>query len=136
LRFVGLGFDPQTVRDTIGIDPTSTRIAGKKWKGKNGREYGPANTNVWTYAVAAPDGMGFEEKISILLLKISKYSDAIKQLAGTDGVNAEIFCGFGSGNGQGGDTISARTLERIASLGLSLVLDLYPPDVDENPEQI
>jgi hypothetical protein len=136
LRFVGLCFDPKTVGKTIGIDPTSIRIAGEKWKGKNGKEYGPASTNVWCYEVAEPDEMGFEEKINILLSEISKYSYAIKRLAGTDGVNAEIFCGFGSGNGQGGDTISALTLERIASLGLSLGLDLYPPDIDDNPEQI
>ena len=39
----------------------------------------------------------------------------------------DIFCGFGSGNGQGGFTLSPKLLARLAALPIELVVDLYPP---------
>lgn len=39
---------------------------------------------------------------------------------------ADLFCGFSSGSGQGSMTLSANTLERIASLHVDLCIDLYP----------
>jgi hypothetical protein len=39
-----------------------------------------------------------------------------------------LLCGFSSGNGQGGFTLDAKTLQRIADLGVSLSVDLYPPE--------
>lgn len=42
-----------------------------------------------------------------------------------------LFCGFSSGNGQGGCTISPALLHRLSTLSLELVLDLYPPETVE-----
>jgi len=43
-----------------------------------------------------------------------------------------LFCGFSSGNGQGGDTLRPETLKLLVDAGLSLTLDLYPPTIDTN----
>ena len=40
----------------------------------------------------------------------------------------EFFCGFSSGNGQGGFALENSVLTRIADLGITIELDLYPPD--------
>jgi len=45
-----------------------------------------------------------------------------------------LSCGFSSGNGQGGFTLDSVTLQRIARLGVPLVLDLYPPTVDRDED--
>ena len=39
----------------------------------------------------------------------------------------DIFCGFSSGNGQGGFTLSPDLLSRLAVLKVDVGLDLYPP---------
>jgi len=43
-----------------------------------------------------------------------------------------LFCGFCSANGQGGFTLDSTTLARIANLGVPLILDLYPPGIQED----
>ena len=135
LRFMGTGFDPRDVEGRIGLPPTSMRVIGEKWTGKTGREYGPAKNNVWSHRLEAAGDVGFEFQIRTLLDRIGAHSDAVRRLAGTDQVEAELFCGFGSGNGQGGDIISANTLGQVAALGLALSLDLYPPDIDAHPDE-
>jgi len=134
LRFSGTGFNPKEIEGLLGLVPTSMIVSGEKWVGKNGREYGPIARHVWCHTLDAPGEAGFEEPIRRFLAKTREVSDFIRQLATRDEVDAELFCGFGSGNGQGGDTLSPETLQQIASLGLSLTLDLYPPDVDEKTE--
>ena len=133
LRFMGTGFDPREVEAQIGLTPTSMHVIGEKWTGNTGREYGPAKDNVWSYRLEGSSDVGFEIQIRSLLDRIAAHSDAVRMLAGADQVEAELFCGFSSGSGQGGDSISADTLRQVAALGLALSLDLYPPDIDEQP---
>jgi len=52
---------------------------------------------------------------------------ASKLAAITDRCHYDIFCGFSSGNGQGGFTLSPGLLSRLAALAIELVVDLYPP---------
>lgn len=134
LRFMGDGFDPREVEGLIGLKPTSMRVIGEKWIGKAGREDGPAMKNLWSYREESPSDVGFEDQIGSLLDRLSHCTESLRRLVTSEQVEAELFCGFGSGNGQGGDTISAGTLGRIAGLGLSLSLDLYPPDIDESTD--
>jgi Domain of unknown function (DUF4279) len=135
LCFMGAGFDPRDVESRIGLTPTTMHVIGEKWTGKTGREYGPAKDNVWSHRLEASSNVSFEIQIRSLLDRIAPHRDAVRTLAGTDQVEAELFCGFSSGSGQGGDTISADTLGQVAALGLALSLDLYPPDIDEHPEE-
>jgi len=39
-----------------------------------------------------------------------------------------FLCGFAPGSGQGGFTLDAKTLQRIAALGVPLSINLYPPE--------
>jgi hypothetical protein len=51
--------------------------------------------------------------------------------------DTKLFCGYSSEHQQGGCIFDAALLERLAKLGVPLVLDLYPPgpiDLDSNQE--
>jgi hypothetical protein len=41
----------------------------------------------------------------------------------------DLFCGYSSGNGQGGFVLDPHTLSRLAALKIPVVFDLYPPSV-------
>ena len=57
---------------------------------------------------------------------LEKKQAALKELLILPDVEGELFLGFSSANGQGGAHFSAALLHRIAALGLSVGLDLYP----------
>ena len=44
----------------------------------------------------------------------------------------EIYCGFSSGNGQGGFVIKSGLLKRLAAIPIDIILDLYPPEKIDN----
>ena len=51
-----------------------------------------------------------------------------------DQAELSLFCGFSSGNGQGGCTFMPELLRRLSALNIPLVLDLYPPNAEEVTE--
>jgi hypothetical protein len=53
---------------------------------------------------------------------------AMKLASIRDRVDADIFCGFSSSNGQGGFTLSPELLASFVEWNLPLTLDLYPPE--------
>ena len=69
-----------------------------------------------------------------LLNTLEPKVDALKEILSLPDVEGDLFLGFGSGNGQGGAIFSPELLRRVAECGLSLSLDLYPPDIDEDGE--
>jgi hypothetical protein len=52
---------------------------------------------------------------------------ALRAILAAPGVCGELFLGFSSECGQGAAEFAAGVLKQIASLGLNLTLDLYPP---------
>ena len=121
-----------SVEALIGLSPTTVGLKGQKRKGKQGREYAPYETNIWVYSHDGADNSCFEDRLRALFSLLGSRRTALKTLCTTPGTEGEVFLGFGSGCGQGGDTISAEVLALMADTGLSLSLDLYPPSVDED----
>jgi Domain of unknown function (DUF4279) len=72
------------------------------------------------------DCEGMDAHLEALLDRLESKVEAIAELAREASVY--FWCGFSSGNGQGGFTLSPRILQRLASLGVEVALDLYPPD--------
>ena len=85
-----------------------------------------------TPAIALTGYVRVEDRLRALFSLLGSRRTALKTLCTTPGIEGDIFLGFSSGNGQGGDTISPHVLSLIADTGLSLSLDLYPPSVDED----
>jgi hypothetical protein len=48
----------------------------------------------------------------------------------------EFFCEFSSGQGEGGFTLDSNTLTRIAKFGIRLVVDLYPPSMEIEIDEV
>jgi hypothetical protein len=130
LRIMGDSFDPTQLESLLGLVPDTIGIRGQPRVGKAGRTYAPYRTNLWSYREASDSEIGFDQQIRSLFARLGPRTSVLRQLAATDGLEVELFCGFGSGNGQGGDTILPDTLRLLVDAGVSLGLDLYPPDID------
>ena len=88
-------------------------------------------TNVWVYRYTEMDDLTFSHQLPEFITRLEDRADAVRHLVARPGVTAELFLGFSSGNGQGGFTLPASLLTRIAALGLDLSLDLYLPTIDK-----
>lgn len=132
LRIFGDTLDPTTVENLLGLPAENVGIKGQPRLGKNGRKYSLYETNLWTHSSPLSSDVCFEEQMQGILDALGTRVARLKELLEEEGIDGEFFCGFGSGGGQGGDSISAATLARLADAGLSLTLDLYPPTVDED----
>jgi hypothetical protein len=127
LRLLGDNLDPVRIEELIGLRPTTIGLKGQKRSGKQGREYAPYETNVWVYRHLSADTSSFEDQLRALFALLGPKRSALKAACSTPGIEGDVFLGFSSGDGQGGDIISPEILALIADTGLSLTLDLYPP---------
>jgi len=130
LLITGDDFDPTQVECLLGLKPDTVGIMGQPRMGLQGRQYAPYETNLWLYQEASSKEIGFDQQIQGLFARLGQRVSGIQRLSATRGVETELICGFGSGSGQGGDTLRSETLKAIADAGLSLTLDLYPPTID------
>jgi hypothetical protein len=129
LRITGDALDPTQLESLLGLKPDILGIRGQPRHGKHGRLYAPYETNLWSYQEGVSSGICFGQRIHSLFERLGDRVSELRRLSATDGVDVELFCGFSSGNGQGGDTLRPETLKLIVDAGLSVTLDLYPPDV-------
>jgi len=83
-------------------------------------------TSVWTRESGLPGSVPLDQQIGVLLDLIEPRRSKLEALR-IDGCTTELFRGFASSNGQGGITLDATLLGRIAALGIALGLDLYSP---------
>jgi hypothetical protein len=70
------------------------------------------------------------EHLRWLLDAVEPKADVLRSLSAK--YQVLLFCGFSSGNGQGGFTLDSHTLTQIAKLGVPLIVDLYPPAIAED----
>ena len=129
LRFLGDDLDLAAVTNALGLKPDVTGRIGEHIAGNP--RYAVYETNVWVYRYAAMEHLNFSTQLSQFIAHLEERSKTILYLVERPGVRAELFLGFSSGNGQGGFTLPASLLARIAALGLDVTLDLYPPTVRE-----
>jgi hypothetical protein len=101
--------------EPVGRNPRSKKYSG----------------NLWSWWVSADSRSPLEAQLEMALELLEKRRTALQQLIQETKCRAELFLGFSSGNGQGGSTFSPSLLRRLADLGLPILFDLYPPDVDE-----
>src|SRR5438445_3173716 len=129
LRVFGDDLDLAAVTSALGLKPDVTGRMGDH-VGGNPR-YAIYETNVWVHRYTESDSLTFSVQLSELMTRLEARAAAVRELLARPGVTAEFFLGFSSGSGQGGFTLPASLLIRIARLGIAITLDLYPPTVPE-----
>jgi len=127
--------------DQLPVADVSSRLdlpayrVGRKGEHLHGNpRYAIHKTNLWLWSVTSMHKVALENQLVLTLDVLETRLIRLKELLQETGANAELFIGFGSGNGQGGVAISPSVLKRLAALGLPLQFDLYPPDVDETSD--
>ena len=127
--------------DRLPLDDVGTRLdlvpyrVGRKGEHLHGNpRYAQYESHLWLWSVTSMHKVPLENQLALTMDVLEPRSDRLRALLRETGARAELFIGFSSGNGQGGASLSAELLERLAKLGLPLELDLYPPDVDESDE--
>lgn len=82
--------------------------------------------SVWILKSGLSSDRWLQEHAEALVRRVEGHRDSLGRLA--ESCDLELFLGFSSESGQGGCLLPARLLTQIGSLGLDVVLDLYPPD--------
>ena len=128
--------------DKLPIEEIETRLdleassIGRKDKHiRENPRYAKYRTNIWCSEYLTDSDVPFEKQIAVLLELLEPKADELVTILAFADVKGEISLGFSSGNGQGGATFSPELLVRVAKLKLSLGLDLYPPDIDEDEDE-
>ncbi|MCP4352356.1 MAG: DUF4279 domain-containing protein [Desulfobacterales bacterium] len=74
--------------------------------------------------------LDYSEPLEIHIMKLVSFieqkTDAFRKLL--HNCDVELFCGFSSGNGQGGVVLGAELLKRLTTIPIDFILDLYPPE--------
>jgi len=122
-RIAGDALRPDQVTATLGLEPTRSGVKGER-PGPGRRSIN--RTSFWLLKCPLSDSLPLVEHLSWLLDVFEPKFSLISATA--EGSTKMLLCGFSSGNGQGGFTLDAKTLQRIADLGVSLSVDLYPPE--------
>jgi uncharacterized protein DUF4279 len=125
LSFQGDELDVEQIGPSLELDPTYVGRKGQHIR--SNPRYARHHSDLWTWSYPSADDVPFEDQLMGLLDKLETKRPYLEGLLSTGSVVGELFLGFGSENGQGGATFSSSLLARIASLGLMLTLDLYPP---------
>jgi hypothetical protein len=113
LRIESRTISADEISKVLGIEPHRTSQQGNVWI----RTSGLGNDH-W------PD-----EHVAALIRLLDGRHDALARLAAD--CEVELFLGFGSESGQGGCVLPAALLKEIGLLGIDVVLDLYPPTLDD-----
>jgi len=122
-RITGDTLDPKEISSCLELEASLSGV-----KGELVRSGFPAvrRTSVWVLRCPLDKSAPMEEHLKWLLNLLEPKAGIIKGIA--DHFCVDLFCGFSSENGQGGFSLDARLLQRIASLGIAVSLDLYPPE--------
>jgi hypothetical protein len=81
--------------------------------------------SLWLLDSGIATSMRLEEHLIPLLAFMEEKRQALAAIRSQ--CEVDLFCGYSSESGQGNMVLTAKTLERIASLHVDLCIDLYPP---------
>jgi hypothetical protein len=125
-RIAGDALRPDEITAILGLEPTRSGVKGERYSPGHG---GVSRTSFWLLKCPLRDSLPLTEHLKWLLDIVEPKFDSISTAA--EGSTIMFLCGFASGNGQGGFTLDATTLQRIAGLRVPLSIDLYPPQSAE-----
>ncbi len=123
LRVSGNALQPDEISSLLNLKPTKAHLRGEPRSSKSKLAW---NNSLWMLQSPLSDECEPVQHLEWLLNSLEPKAGIIKGIANR--FHVEFFCGFSSESGQGGFTLDAQLLQRIASLGIAFSLDLYPPE--------
>ncbi len=114
---------PSQMELLMGISPTRTHEIGDP---VSSRSSTTRKDNYFSIQSSCSEYEEMEKHIEEIVSILEPKKDVIHQLSTK--AKLCLFCGFSSGNGQGGFVLSPELLTRLNGLGLEFALDLYPPN--------
>jgi hypothetical protein len=126
-RIAGDALRPDQFTATLSLEPTQSGIKGERF---STRHTAVRRTSFWLLKCPLSDSLPLTEHLEWLLNLFEPKMDLINSIAEESKIM--LLCGFSSENGQGGFTLDAKMLQRIARLGVPLSIDLYPPQSSES----
>jgi len=124
LRIVSGTIDPVDIAKQLGLEPTKTHVKGSP---RSARHNATWPSSLWLLNSPLTDQSDMADHIRYFLDLLEPKVHALEALA--TNCKIDLFCGFSSGNGQGGFVLDPHTLSRLAALKIPVVFDLYPPSV-------
>lgn len=109
----------------LKIEPTGFHEKGEPLNKRNPKSR-KREEHLWRFESKLPPSESLEKHIENLIEILEIKAKGLNKVA--ERSSCEIFCGFSSGNGQGGFVLEHNLLERIGKLPVDLIVDLYPPE--------
>jgi len=125
-------FDPEEITMRLGLQPSLVRMKGDIISTRYDPQQRRRKTSAWVLTCPLNPDAPMPEHLAWLLDQLEARRGVIRELA--QKFKVLVVCGFSSENGQGGFTLEPTMLARLASLGIPLSLDLYPPG-PPNPDE-
>ena len=113
---------PEAIAGALGIEPTELHRKGEP---VSKRTAAVRKEHCIRIKSSLPTSEPLQRHLESLCDLIEPLGPKLAAIA--DRCECDIFCGFSSGNGQGGFSLSPQLLNRLAALKIKLVVDLYPP---------
>jgi len=124
LRITGDTLKPDEVGAILGLDATRSGLKGERI---GVRHSAVRRTSFWILQCPLDTTFPLQDHLNWLLNILDEKRDLIISIS--ENWKVEFFCGFSSENGQGGAIFEPALLRRLASFGIPLILDLYPPEI-------
>ena len=123
LSVKSIAITPDEIEAFFSIKPTRKHYIGDAVSNRNPRNKHKSHYYCVHSGCSSEEPM--ENHLENILSLFGGVSKKVKELSKTEEV--VLFCGFSSGNGQGGFTLSPELLLKLSTFGVALSLDLYPP---------
>ena len=126
LRIIGDNLSPDEITKLLGVSPTKSEKKGDVTIGKVSKTQRVAKTGRWSIESNLPDEIDVEIKINNLLDIVSNDNHVWSEI--NNKYKTDIFCGLFMEAENRGFSLSVKTLNRLASLGIEVGFDIYAPD--------
>ena len=138
-RLSGDRLIPQVVSVTLGIQPSLAYTKGERHIGRVSKKEWKRHTGAWHLESTLNQLKSFEEHFGWLLDQLEPKHDIVHKLIDTYDLTADFFCGMTLMEGQGGPTLTPRTLARLGRfgvlIGFNIVMAKWPELVDDEEER-
>lgn len=132
LRITGEALVPATITQVLGLEPCSMRETGER----------NAAGRVWTQALWGYNGFpsdtpnywaSLEDGLTFLLQRLEPLRSQI--VSYKQNYNVVFWCGHFQSSFDGGPTLTARLMERLADFGVDLYIDNYFSPAHAQPNE-
>jgi hypothetical protein len=117
---------PEEIERRLGYAPTRAHHMGDPVSPRHPSALHAHKHHYYGLHSGLRNSQEMQAHLEALLSRLEAKAEAVAGLS--EEASVCFWCGFSSGNGQGGFTLSPSILQRLAQLGVEVALDLYPPE--------